>query len=387
MLPSKTKISYVLAIISFCVIFHGNVALAQTSAYTPLEPLPCIPANGITPTDCMVAGNKIDFATYFQYIFNLAIAMAAALAVFMIVWGGFTYMTTDSWSGKSAGLEKAKHAVYGLVLILASYLILRTIDPRLVAIPSTLVAPLNISKKYSNDVAKLYRDLATLTNDPQLNTQITQANLSNQQAQQQVDSIDSRIVDYLGLTNTSSEYIDSVCRDEFTDRTAYPEIDTLCAQRQNLVNKVASTTSSLQTVQIEKTISDIVRSCDQDAPVSCYVGKEGEIAAQASAYKRQFTQLQPDQLRHIDSYAVYSQAVIGINRLVADGYIKTLSAGTGGVSIYPDTEKVTQATKQIDALISWYDGTLVKEAGLLARLKNAAVSAKDLIATKSRATQ
>jgi len=89
--------------------------------------------------------SSVDFQGYIQYMFNLAIAVAAAAAVFMIVFGGFQYMTTDSWQGKSAGLDKARNAVYGLLLVLASYLILRTIDPRLVAIPSTLVAPLNIN--------------------------------------------------------------------------------------------------------------------------------------------------------------------------------------------------------------------------------------------------
>lgn len=115
---------------------------AQTG-YTLLEPLPCIPGGGV---ECE-AGTQItspNFETYVQYIFNLAIALAAVASVFMIVWGGFQYMSTDSFSGKSEGLKKVQNAVYGLLLILCSYLILKTIDPRLVELPSTLVAPLDL---------------------------------------------------------------------------------------------------------------------------------------------------------------------------------------------------------------------------------------------------
>lgn len=133
-------------------------ASAQTAnpTYTPLEPLPCIPGAGVTCTNG--AGNPtgpnrsgaVDFQNYVQFIFNLIIAIAAAAAIFMIVLGGLQYMTSDSWTGKSDGLGKLKNALLGLVLVLTSYLILRTVDPRLVAIPSTLVEPLKIPSQQVN---------------------------------------------------------------------------------------------------------------------------------------------------------------------------------------------------------------------------------------------
>jgi hypothetical protein len=51
-------------------------------------------------------------------------------------------MTTDSWGNKSAGLEKVKNAVIGLLMVLSTYIILRTVNPALVAIPATLVPPI-----------------------------------------------------------------------------------------------------------------------------------------------------------------------------------------------------------------------------------------------------
>lgn len=145
----------------------GNPTTNPTPTYTPLEPLPCVPSRGSTSCDqtnkSYAPGaliKEIDFKTYIQNTFNLLIALAAAAAVFMTVWGGFQYMTTDSWENKKNGLEKARNALLGLLLILCSFLILRTIDPRLVAIPNTLVKPLDI--KYTKSSSDFFE---TLKND------------------------------------------------------------------------------------------------------------------------------------------------------------------------------------------------------------------------------
>jgi len=134
----------------------GGVPAAYAQTYTALEPLPCFPsaptkdANGIdipgTGVVCTSAlRSQFNFSDYMQFVFNLVIAISASAAVFMIVWGGFQYMTTDSWNGKSEGIEKLKSALLGLLLVLTSYMILRTVNPALVAIPTTLVTPLDIN--------------------------------------------------------------------------------------------------------------------------------------------------------------------------------------------------------------------------------------------------
>lgn len=138
--------------------------------YTLLEPLPCIPSPAIKDSDgkeipntavtCSgVQKTTVQFQDYVQYAFNLLIALAAVAAVFMIVYGGFVYMTSDSFQNKSDGLRKLENAVYGLLLVLSAYLILRTIDPRLVTIPTTLVAPLNITYK-PDEVATFFKQLS-----------------------------------------------------------------------------------------------------------------------------------------------------------------------------------------------------------------------------------
>jgi hypothetical protein len=136
----------------------SNVKAQSTSGdYTVLAPLPCIEGGGIT---CTTGGNgavqpTVNFKTYVQYTINLLIGLSAVVAVVMIVWGGVEYMYTASFSGKKMGLEKVTHAIYGLVLVLTSYIILRTIDPRLVEIPNTIVPTIEIRDVLRQDATGL----------------------------------------------------------------------------------------------------------------------------------------------------------------------------------------------------------------------------------------
>ena len=107
-----------IGLIFFALIgFVGQVS-AQLE-YTPLAPLPGIGDDGPVP----------DLAGYLVAVFQLAIGIAAALAVIMITIGGIQYMSTDSMFGKSEGKEKIKQALSGLLLAIAAWLILYTVNP------------------------------------------------------------------------------------------------------------------------------------------------------------------------------------------------------------------------------------------------------------------
>lgn len=109
-----------------------------TAEYTLLEPLPCIPT---AASPCTTATVKtIDVTTYVNYVFRLAIALAAFLAVFMFTVGGFQYMTSEATGGKKDAKDRMTNSVLGLVAALASYLILYTIDPRLVQVNANIEA-------------------------------------------------------------------------------------------------------------------------------------------------------------------------------------------------------------------------------------------------------
>jgi len=152
------------------VLIKTPYTKAQTSAseasaptsYTVLAPLPCIesPATDNNPGVTCDGGNgslqtKLDFKTYVQYTINLLIGLSAVVAVVMMVWGGIEYMYSASFSDKKMGLERAKNAVTGFVLILTSYIIMRTIDPRLVEIPNSLVPQITINEYLAQDANQL----------------------------------------------------------------------------------------------------------------------------------------------------------------------------------------------------------------------------------------
>ncbi len=95
---------------------------AVETTYKTLAPLPGLPSN-----------SSVTFLQYVPLVFNLLIGLSFALAFIMIVWGGVEYMSTDAIYGKSAGRERIKNALWGLLLVLGAYIILQTINPKLVS--------------------------------------------------------------------------------------------------------------------------------------------------------------------------------------------------------------------------------------------------------------
>ena len=66
---------------------------------------------------------------FFNAMFDFGIVIAGFLAVIMIAYGGIRYMSTDAIHGKSEGREIITAALMGLLLILFSYILLKTINP------------------------------------------------------------------------------------------------------------------------------------------------------------------------------------------------------------------------------------------------------------------
>ncbi len=144
---------------------------SKAQEYTLLEPLPCIA--GTSTDDTCNADNTtktINLNDYIGYVFKFSIALAAFLAVIMIIFGGFQYMTSETPFGKGDGKEKIWNAVTGLLMVLASYLILATIDPRLVEI-NTKIDPIVIDTSDSQEFrGKLASDLRALSAETQAKT-------------------------------------------------------------------------------------------------------------------------------------------------------------------------------------------------------------------------
>ncbi|MBI2086781.1 MAG: hypothetical protein HYT69_01255 [Candidatus Zambryskibacteria bacterium] len=92
--------------------------------YTLLEKLPLGPANELVQT--------VTTATYIPGLFRLIIGIAGVLAVVRIIFGGIKYMSTDAFSGKNEAKGVIENALWGLLLAMAAWLIVYTINPGLV---------------------------------------------------------------------------------------------------------------------------------------------------------------------------------------------------------------------------------------------------------------
>jgi len=125
----KTKILSALICLSVFLSFSIVVKAEETPGYQLLAPLPNIGEE--------VAVNPGDYLTNMFYI---GIGIAGILAVIMITIGGPQYMTTEAITGKSGAKTRINNAILGLILALASFLLLKTINTDFTS-PSLAIEP------------------------------------------------------------------------------------------------------------------------------------------------------------------------------------------------------------------------------------------------------
>lgn len=70
-------------------------------------------------------------SVFLNRAFEIAISIGAILAVLRILYGGALYMGTDAFGKKARAKSILQDAVLGLLLLLATYLILKQINPAL----------------------------------------------------------------------------------------------------------------------------------------------------------------------------------------------------------------------------------------------------------------
>lgn len=113
----------------------GSVSAAVCDApggenlgYCPLEPIP-----GLT------LGNAgVDLPTLLSNLFKILFSVGALMAVVMLVLGGISYMVSTVASVKVQAKERLQAALFGLLILAGSYLILITINPQLVVFNFTV---------------------------------------------------------------------------------------------------------------------------------------------------------------------------------------------------------------------------------------------------------
>ncbi|MDO8655562.1 MAG: hypothetical protein Q7R48_04125, partial [bacterium] len=104
------------------------IAPAVFAQYTELE-YPKIPGGAQPPNEVRGLPNFI------KYLFNLGIAVAGLAAFISFVYGGVRYVSSAGNPGTlSEAREQIKASLLGLVLLLGSWLLLTTINPKLVVL-------------------------------------------------------------------------------------------------------------------------------------------------------------------------------------------------------------------------------------------------------------
>lgn len=80
---------------------------------------------------------------FLNTLFAITVGAAAALAVLMVAIGGIEYMMTESPFKVGDAKDRIMHAIFGLILVLSSVLILNTINPKITSLE--LFAPSSTS--------------------------------------------------------------------------------------------------------------------------------------------------------------------------------------------------------------------------------------------------
>ncbi len=112
-------------LVGFTITLGGGALVASAQGYTPLAPLPIGPG-GTTPA-------TYEMGTYLAGMVRFIIALAGVLAIIMAIIGGTQYVAAGiAPSQKDDAKKRIENAFIGLTLVLVSWLILNSINPKLV---------------------------------------------------------------------------------------------------------------------------------------------------------------------------------------------------------------------------------------------------------------
>jgi hypothetical protein len=147
-------------------------AAAPETEYVPLTTIP----------GAFDAGKTVDPVHIIKNIYGISIGIGAILAVGMIIWAGIEYVTVESISGHSDAKDRLMGAVWGILLLLASYIILRTINVDLVNINLDLGAPTVGEKAGADGLSNLVGLVLQRATEASVAEQKATALLAEQQA-------------------------------------------------------------------------------------------------------------------------------------------------------------------------------------------------------------
>ncbi|MES2436440.1 MAG: pilin [Patescibacteria group bacterium] len=102
-------------------IAHVFAAGEVGEAYQFLAPLP-------TETGATLPAEN-GLSVYANSMYRILVSISGVIAVFMLVYGGILYMSSDAITGKREGKDIIKRTLWGLILVIGSWLIIYTLNP------------------------------------------------------------------------------------------------------------------------------------------------------------------------------------------------------------------------------------------------------------------
>ncbi len=113
---------------------HSRVTLFAGAAFVPITPS----GQSVDAFGSMF-GNQADLGSVLNTLFVVAINIGAILAMFRIAWAGWLYMgSADMWSEKQHAKNVFQDAIIGLLILLAIWIILNTINPDILNVSTFL---------------------------------------------------------------------------------------------------------------------------------------------------------------------------------------------------------------------------------------------------------
>jgi len=121
MRTKKQNIIVLIVLVVVAVFFFSGVVRVLAQEYVSLSPLP-----GVENVD---TSNPSE---YFGNILKVMVGVAGILAVIVVMFYGLQYMLSNSEGGKTAARIGISSVVFGIFIILLSYVVLSVINPDLV---------------------------------------------------------------------------------------------------------------------------------------------------------------------------------------------------------------------------------------------------------------
>ena len=107
--------------------------MADPAQFVPITP----PKDGGGSLIGNLFGDNANIGDMLNTAFLIAINAGAILAMMRLIYGGWLYMgRSDMWSNKHHAKEVIQNAVFGLLILLAIWIILNQINPQILQVGS-----------------------------------------------------------------------------------------------------------------------------------------------------------------------------------------------------------------------------------------------------------